>query len=38
VEAAIRDAELSGELGGEKRDRFNAIELAELSANFPTTS
>lgn len=37
VEAAIRDAELSGVgLEGEKRDRFNAIELelAELSTKF----
>ncbi len=37
VEAAIRDAELSGVgLTGEKRDRFNAIqlELAELSTKF----
>lgn len=37
VEAAIRDAELSGVgLVGEKRDRFNAIqlELAELSTKF----
>ena len=37
VEAAIRDAELSGiGLAGEKRDRFNAIqlELAELSTKF----
>jgi len=37
VEAAIREAELSGVgLAGEKRDRFNAIELelAELSTKF----
>src|SRR4028118_1188473 len=37
VEAAIKDAELSGVgLEGEKRDRFNAIqlELAELSTKF----
>lgn len=37
VEAAIKDAELSGiGLAGEKRDRFNAIqlELAELSTKF----